>query len=694
MQIIKVLIPKIGLFPLDYQIMEDVTLSIGDLIVVPFRKGNITGIIWEINCSPSDKKLKTIDLSLSAIGDNNKPQIKINKSDLSDESPQPTTIGEEMSFMKNRFYTFNFETCYQNIGIINIDLIKKASDYYLTSLGSIAKLVLPLEMYPLPIKAEAQEIPTDYSLPNLSEEQVTALAIIKETTKPVLLKGVTGSGKTEVYFYLVAEIIKKGQQALIMLPEISLSSQIIKRFTERFGFKPAIWNSSITKARKKKILHGILEGAIKVVIGARSSLFLPYKELALIIVDEEHDASYKQNEGVLYNARDMAVLKSHLLNITVILVSATPSIETIHNVAQKKYSMVELKSRFSDASLPKIEIIDMRSVELEQNNWISAPLISEIKATINQGNQCLLFLNRRGYAPLMICKSCGYRSQCNKCSASMVIHKARKLMECHHCGSISKIHNTCPECSQKDSLILYGPGIERIEEEVRKLFPDLRIRVISKDQTAKIDQILDLLHEMEIGNIDILIGTQIIAKGHHFPKLALVGVIDADLGFVGGDLRSTERTFQLLHQVGGRAGRDKTIKGKVLLQTYFPENKVLIALASGNEEEFIKREILTRKEANMPPFTKMAAINITGKYPEKTLSIANYIARKAPSSSAKILGPAEALIFKLSGRYRYRLLVITEKNFNIQKYLSLWLDSCKIPSSFQVKIDIDPYSFY
>ena len=654
MQIIKVLIPKVGLFPLDYQVIEDATLLVGDLIVVPFRNKNITGIVWEINCPPSDKKLKAVDLSLSSIGDN----------------------------------------CYQNIGSINIDLIKKAADYYLSPLGSVAKLVLPLEINLQTIKTEIQEIHADYSLPHLSEEQVTALNIIRETTKPVLLKGVTGSGKTEVYFYLVAEVLKKGRQVLIMLPEISLSSQIIKRFTERFGFAPAIWNSKQTKARKKKILQGILDGTIKVVIGARSSLFLPYKDLALIIVDEEHDASYKQGEGVLYNARDMSVLRSHLSNAIVILVSATPSIETIYNIKQGKYSMVELKSRFSDATLPKVEIIDMRNVELERNNWISEPLINEIKATITQGNQCLLFLNRRGYSPLMLCKSCGYRSQCNKCSASMVVHKARKLMECHHCGAVSKIHNICPGCDQNDSLILCGPGVERIEEEVKKLFPNLRINVISKDQIAKTDQMQDLLYEMEIGNIDILIGTQIITKGYHFPKLALVGVIDADLGFVGGDLRSTERTFQLLHQVGGRAGRDKKTKGRVLLQTYFPENKVLQALVSGNEEKFIEKEILTREEANMPPFTRMAAINITGKYPEKTLAMANYIARRIPMSPARVLGPAESLMFKVSGRYKYRLLVIAERNFNIQKYISTWLGSCVIPSSFQLKVDIDPYSFY
>ena len=653
MQIIKVLIPKTGLFPLDYKISKNINIEVGDLIIVPFRSKNITGVVWETNCSPSDKQLKIIDPTLNPTGSN-----------------------------------------YKNIGLANIELIKKASSYYLASLGSIAKLVIPFDINPQAIQTENEEFSGEHLLPNLSEEQAGTLNFIKATTKPVLLKGVTGSGKTEVYFYLVAETIKKGKQSLIMLPEISLSSQIIKRFTQRFGFKPAVWNSSISKTRKKKIMQGILSGSTTVVIGTRSSLFLPYKSLALIVVDEEHDASYKQGEGILYNARDMAVLKAHLLAASVVLVSATPSIETIYNVQQEKYSIVELKSRFSDATLPKVEIIDMRNIELEQNNWLSKPLITAINTTLGQGNQCLLFLNRRGYAPLMLCKACSYRFQCSKCSASMVTHKSRKLMECHHCGIISKIYDTCPECHHDNSLILCGPGVERIEEEIKRLFPDSRIKVISKDQTTNTDQIQKLLHEMEIGNIDILIGTQIVTKGYHFPKLSLVGVVDADLGFLGGDLKSVEKTFQLLHQVGGRAGREQNTKGKVLLQTYFPENKALIALAQGKEKEFIEMEMLSRKEAQMPPFTKMAVINIAGKYQEKTFSIANYIVQKAPISSARILGPAEALIFKLSGRYRYRILIICEKTFNIQKYLSVWFGNCKIPSSFQIKIDIDPYNFY
>ena len=652
MEIVKILIPQAGLFPLDYQIMKSNALSVGDLVVVSLRNKKVTGLVWEVNCPIfADKKLKTIDLDL---------------------------------LENNRINMFTIHP-------VNLDVIKKTSDYYLASLGSIAKLVLPFDINEKPIITETQIIPENNDLPELSAEQIVALESIKKATKPVILKGVTGSGKTEVYFHLVDESIKNDRQVLIMLPEISLGVQIIERFTKRFGFKPAIWNSTITKAKKKKLIRGILTGTVKIVIGARSSLFLPYKDLALIVVDEEHDLSYKQNEGILYNARDMAVLKAHLLKVKILLVSATPSIETLYNSFNSKYEIVTLENRFAKANLPEVKIVDMSKLTLAKNSWISDQLIKEIERTVDEGNQCLLFLNRRGYSPLMLCKDCGYRFECSKCSASMVVHKFEQKMECHHCGFESIIYECCTQCGQKDSLILCGPGIERIEEETKRLFPNLRIKVVSKDQTAKLEDISKLLEQMESGEVDILIGTQIVTKGYHFPKLSLVGVIDADLGFMGGDLRTTERMFQVLSQVSGRAGRMEKTKGVVLLQTYFPENKVLNTLVSGDEQQFIEAELSSRQNLSMPPFAKMATITIIGKNPERTLLVANNLAKNAPKSKARILGPAEAMIFKLSGKYRYRLLIIVDKSFNLQKYLSYWLDSCNIPSYIQLKIDIDPY---
>lgn len=645
MQIIKVLLPRIGLFPLDYS--SEINHNIGDLIVVPFRNIKITAIVWQIDCPSLNKPLKAVSESLLF----------------------PARVGDK-----------------------TIELIKRASSYYLTDLGTITKLVLPVDINEPPIKVKEQKIETISALPPLSENQQTALRLIENYQKPVVIKGVTGSGKTEVYFHAIMQQLLQGKQVLIMLPEISLSAQIISRFSERFGFEPTIWNSKVTKAQKKRILRGIISGSIKVVIGARSALFLPYQNLGSIVVDEEHDSSYKQGEGILYHARDMAVLRGVIEKCQVLLVSATPSIESLYNAKIGKYYMVELKDRYNEAYMPTVKTIDMRVESLDRNSWLSREVINSIEYNLENNQQSLLFLNRRGYAPLLLCKSCGYRANCKSCTASMVMHKATNRLECHHCGSISAIYKCCPECRTEDSLILCGPGIERIAEEVKQHFPKSKVAVISKEQTASPNDIQELLYKMETGEIDILIGTQIVTKGYHFPNLTLVVVIDADIGFMGGDLRASERTFQLLHQVGGRAGREEK-KGLVLIQTYYPDHKVIAALANGNEESFIHEELESRNIANMPPFAKMAAITITGKNAEKTLVEAKRFVSIAPKSAARILGPAEALMHKLSGRYRYKILIIAEKTFNLQKYLKLWRDHSSISSAYHLKIDIDPYNF-
>ena len=645
MQIIKILLPKVGLFPLDY--FTSKSHSIGDLVRVPFRNKEYTGIVWEISCIDSGKKLKSI----------------------SDSQNFPAKIS-----------------------LATIELIQKSSDYYLAQLGTVAKLVLPVDINETPIKINQQEINIEnINLPSLSKSQQEVLEHIKNTSKPVLIKGVTGSGKTEIYFHAIEQQLKLGKQALVMLPEIALSSQIITRFTERFGFAPAIWNSTVTKAQKKRILRGVISGKISVVIGARSSLFLPYSKLGIIVVDEEHDPSYKQNDGMLYHARDMAVLKGVLEKCITILASATPSIESIYNAQIGKYQLLELQDRFNKAHLPDVQIVDMRNQELERNHWLSPTIVSAINDNLARKQQTLIFLNRRGYAPLMMCKDCGYRIECKSCSSSMVMHKSTYRLECHHCGAVAPICKLCPECAKQDTMILCGPGIERIAEETYKLFPGKKIVVVSKEQSASPNEMQELLEQMANGQIDILIGTQIITKGYHFPKLTLVVVVDADVGFMGGDLRAAERTYQLLHQVGGRAGREDK-KGAMLLQTYCPENKVIEALANGREDDFIKEEISSRKSSDMPPFTKMVAITLTGKNDIKTMQMAKNFVAMAPRSSAKILGPAEAIMLKLSGRYRYKILVIAKKDFNLRKYLELWKAHVKIPSSYQLKIDIDPYN--
>ncbi len=642
MFVIKVLLPKPGLFPLYY--MSKIKYNVGELILAPYRKQEITGIVWEVDCEYDITKLK----------------------EVSPIQPFHSRIDNTM-----------------------LSLINKTSIYYLSQLGTIAKLVLPVDINETPIKIEEQNIQTNIDLPHLSLEQNDCLDLINDIKTPLLIKGVTGSGKTEVYFHAIMHQLKMGQQALIMLPEIALSEQIIDRFTQRFGFKPAIWNSKISKAQKKRILRGIIQGTVKIVIGARSTLFLPYKNLGIIVVDEEHDASYKQNDGILYNARDMAVLRGSISNCKVLLISATPSIESIYNAQIGKYKLFELKNRFNDALMPVIEIVDMRKESILPNNWLSQKVKTAIKANFDKKEQTLIFLNRRGYAPLMLCRGCGHKVTCKKCSASMVMHKELNRLECHHCAYILPIYKKCPECDADDGLILCGPGVERIEEEVKRLFPNYKVAVASKDQSSLVGEMQNLLLQMENQEIDILIGTQIITKGYHFPNLTLVIVIDADIGFVGGDLRASERTYQLLHQVGGRAGRaDK--KGLVILQTYLPDHNVIRAIMDDKEEEFIQGELQSREASEMPPFSKVAAITISGKNAEKTKEIAQSFLHHAPKSSARILGPAEAMMFKLSGKYRYKILIIAAKNFNLQKFLQLWQDSFKLPSTYTIKFDIDP----
>ncbi|XVN42073.1 MAG: primosomal protein N' [Candidatus Rickettsia vulgarisii] len=651
MQIAKILLPSAKLFPLDYYVPGVLKLAVGDLVIVPFRNKELTAIVWEleINTKVTINKIKYIKQKL----------------------PSEYKLNQEI-----------------------IQLIQWAANYYLTELGSIAKLVLPVDIAEKPIKVKKQELILDFILPPLLPDQQNALALLKSSNKPSIIKGVTGSGKTEIYFHLIADYLKQNKQILIMLPEIALSGQIINRFTERFGFQPVIWNSNITKAQKKMILRGILSSEVKVVIGARSSLFLPYQNLGLIIIDEEHDSSYKQDDGILYNARDCSILRSSLNQDTkVVLCSATPSIETIYNAHKGKYQLIELQNRYQGANLPEIQIVDMTKEKLPKNSFLSSHLVSSIHKNLAKKEQVLLFLNRRGYSPLMLCRSCGYRFTCKFCSAWLVLHKFAKKLECHHCGYQSKIHTSCPDCFEEDSLTICGPGIERIEEEVKYLFSNKEIAIISKDYPKKTEDIQELLSKMENSKIDILIGTQMITKGYHFPNLTLVGVIDADLGTINnGDLTSSERNYQLLHQVGGRAGREKK-KGTVLLQTYYPDNTLFNYIKNG-DDQFFNYELSTRESQNMPPFTKMASIILSGKNEHQVLEIAKKLVAIAPKTSARILGPSSALMSKLAGKFRYRILIITNKQFNLQKLLKIWLSSIEIPSYCHLKIDIDPKNFY
>ncbi len=517
----------------------------------------------------------------------------------------------------------------------------------------------------------------------------------KEMFSASLLDGVTGSGKTEVYFEAVAAALKAGKQALILLPEIALSNAFLVRFKDRFGCAPALWHSSLSDHQRKITWRGVASGESRVVVGARSALFLPYKDLGIIVVDEEHDPAYKQEEGVIYNARDMAVVRAHMGKIPVVLVSATPSLETMQNVWLGKYEHLQLPDRHGGAEMPDVHIIDLTKDKPERQNFIAPTLEDVMRKTIEgEKGQVLLFLNRRGYAPLTLCRSCGHRFECPRCTAWLIEHRKTGRLHCHHCGYDTRIPPTCPKCGEVDSLVACGPGVERIMEEVQEKFPSARTLILSSDTATTHEQLKSMLDDICNHKVDIIIGTQIIAKGHHFPKLTCVGVIDADLGLSGGDLRASERTFQLLHQVAGRAGREAD-KGHVYLQTYQPENRVMQSLQSNNRDDFLEVEAAQREAAKMPPFSRLAGIIVSGREEAQVIDISKKLGQISPHGAGiQTLGPADAPMYRLRGKFRRRLLVRADKNIHIQDAIERWIADLKIPTAVRVQVDIDPQSFF
>ncbi len=518
-------------------------------------------------------------------------------------------------------------------------------------------------------------------------------AVVKNEYSAHLLDGVTGSGKTESYFEAVAEALAQGRQALILLPEIALTVQFLDRFAARFGCRPAEWHSEMTERERRRTYRAVMGGHARVVAGARSALFLPFPELGLIIADEEHDQAYKQDEGVVYNARDMAVVRARIENCPVVLSSATPSLETWLNAKNGRYAWLKLPSRHGVAEMPEILLVDLRA-ESEPGKYLSTPLLEGLKGVLASGEQALLFLNRRGYAPLTLCSACGHKETCRNCSAWMVEHRYRGRLVCHHCGFETKRPQKCSSCEAVESFIPCGPGVERVEEELRASLPDARIAIASSDTLASPKDMRRLLESFGRGEIDILIGTQIVAKGHHFPQLTLAGVIDADLGGVGGDPRSSERSFQVLYQVAGRAGRAEK-PGRVLIQTRNPDDPVMQALKSGARDAFLAREAETRERAGAPPFGRLAALLLAGPDGDKVRDAARALAASAPKGrGVRVWGPAPAFYQVLRGKTRERLLVQAERNIDIQDYLRVWLGAQKIPSSVRLTVDIDPMSFF
>jgi primosomal protein N' (replication factor Y) (superfamily II helicase) len=508
-----------------------------------------------------------------------------------------------------------------------------------------------------------------------------------------LLDGVTGSGKTETYFAAIAASLGAGRQILVLLPEIALGAQWLRRFAERFGAVPAQWHSEIGETARRDTWRAVGDGRARVVVGARSALFLPFADLGLIVVDEEHDPSYKQEEGVCYQARDMAVLRASMAGIPIVLASATPSLETVVNVARGRYQRVTLPRRHAMARLPEIQLVDMRRQRLERGRFLAPPLVAEIAATLAAGEQVLLFLNRRGYAPLTLCRACGHRCQCPDCTAWLVEHRYTGRLLCHHCGLSETVPPLCPECLTAGTLVPCGPGVERLGEEVAARFPSARTALMVSDLLPGPRAAAELAQAMTERRYDVLIGTQIVAKGHHFPMLTLVGVVDADLGLAGGDLRAAERTYQLLHQVGGRAGRAER-PGRVLIQTFMPEQPVMRALAAGDRDRFLEAEAAARRDAGLPPFGRLAAVIVSAADAEACDFAAQALSRAAPQlPGLAVFGPAPAPLAVLRGRHRRRFLVKSERAVNLQAVVREWLARVRLGGAVRLQVDIDPYSF-
>ncbi len=534
--------------------------------------------------------------------------------------------------------------------------------------------------------------------PTLSAGQQAAIDAIRAAEPGefgvTLLDGVTGSGKTEVFFEAVADTLRQGRQALILLPEIALTSTFIGRFETRFGTRPGEWHSDMTPAQRTRTWRGVLNGTVRAVVGARSALFLPFHELGLVVLDEEHDGAFKQSDGINYHARDMAVVRSRLAGARCILSSATPSVETRNNANIGRYQHVRMESRFADAALPDITALDMREEPPEKGRWIAPRLAREVFSTLDRGEQALLFLNRRGYAPLTLCQSCGHQYQCPDCDAWLVEHRFRGVLMCHHCGREQRTPTTCAKCGTADSLVAVGPGIERVAEEAAERFPDARTVILSSDLGSNA-QLRQRFEEIAAGDYDLVIGTQLVAKGHHFEKLTMVGVLDADLGLAHGDPRAAEKTFQILTQVTGRAGRAGRA-GKAFLQTWHPDHPVMQAMVRGDREAFYAHELEVRAAGGRPPFGRLAALIVAASVHDDAMGHARKLLAAAPQAGGvRLFGPADAPVAMVRGRHRVRLLVQSARDFDLSGYVRFWLATAeRCTGNTRVQVDIDPQSFF
>ncbi|MBN35951.1 MAG: primosomal protein N' [Rhodospirillaceae bacterium] len=715
---VKVLLPLPVPGPYDYAVPDDIDVPLGSIVCVPLGSREVTGVVWdEGGDDVSRDKLRSIlDVKdvppltsalrafVSWVARYNVatessvlrmilrvpeaydplPPLKALRRAAGEPARLTPSRSRVLKIMADGLARLPKEIAFQaGVGASVVKGLLKA--------GVLEEAILP------PRRLLPESDPETIG-PELSPDQAEAAAMLSEavdarTFETIVLEGVTGSGKTEVYFDAIARALTLGCQVLVLLPEIALSTQFLARFEARFGAPPAMWHSDVPRRLRRDVWRGVATGDVRVVVGARSALFLPFENLGMIVVDEEHDGSYKQDDGVCYHARDMAVVRASLEEVPVVLCSATPSLETLVNVEKGRYHHLYLASRHGGAELPEVQAVDMTRAGTERGRWLSPSLVESLKVCLDSGEQALLYLNRRGYAPLTLCRTCGYRLACPNCSAWLVEHRHRGRLQCHHCGIWSPRPKACPQCSDTESLVACGPGVERLAEEVAERFPDSRLEIMASDTLMGPDDVAALIRKIEYGELDILIGTQVAAKGHHFPMLTLVGVVDADLGLDGGDPRAMERTWQLLHQVSGRAGREER-PGKVLLQTYEPGHPVMHALVTGDREQFLDREKQGREQAGMPPFGRLAGIVVSGTDEGAVRRLAHDLGNTAPRGRGiDTFGPAPAPLSLLRGRFRWRLLVKADRDVALQNALRAWLEPVRLKGSLRLQVDVDPQSF-
>ena len=649
---VPILIPNIFDHPFTYD-SNSLNLDKGNYVIVPFGSTKITGIVWD-KFEKAEKKflIKKIEKKLDV----------------------PKMQGSMIDFL-NWFSIYNIVP----IGMcIRLTLLSKGA----------------VENIPENSFNQYQKLNRNLKY-KLNSEQEKCLSEIKKKGNKFnvhVLDGVTGSGKTLVYFNRLREIINRGYQALILLPEIGLTTQFKKRFIDFFGFEPAIWHSATSKKNKKIIWRGVVENKIKVVVGARSSLFLPFAKLGIIIVDEEHDASYKQDEGIFYNARDMAISRGSFEKTPVLLITSIPSVETFNNIIKKKYSTSKLNKRYQDASMPNLEIINLNNKKISNKKWIANETMEKVNHHLQKGDQVLFFLNRRGFAPFVICKKCHNKFLCPNCSVNLNYHKSKNFLLCHYCGYKNNLNKICKD-NKPCEFIMCGPGVERIAEELEQKYPDKKIQIFSSDTLNKKKTSEDLIEKIENKKIDILVGTQLISKGFHFSKLNCIVVVDADFSSHGYDLRSAEKNIQLYHQLSGRAGREGS-SSTIYFQTYTPDDEILLNISKKNPHQFLLNEIELRKKNKLPPFYRFISIIITGKNEKQTINEALKVKNQITKDiKEEILGPVNAPIFKLNQKYRCRLLLRSKKNILIQKKLAKILRKIKIYSGIKLTVDVDPITF-